>query len=308
MGVGRTVLARKALRIHAMIASRAGSGLSLPTTGCGILHKEPLLSGSQFPQLSYRKPGPVPPPRCGHTGGQAGTESPLQTVKCRAVCRHSQRGGCAGRGGAGLALASHRGSPRSGPPPPSRSALPPSFPPPCPRGALAPGMLRAADSLINSRLCGRPARTGRAPLAPAPAAPLPQVSVCPSACLGARGAPLRGVGKPRAPGGRQPVCVGASLGFVRLCVCVGGYDPCVFWPVCSPQALLWVFVPPCVCPCGGMCVAVLPSLLDSRPFVPAGTPGAGAPGPCPWHVPAGARGRGLWPDSLPRRTWQGQPL
>lgn len=95
LGVGRTVLAGKAPRIHAMIASRAGSGLSLPTTGCGILHKEPLLSGSQFPQLSYRKPGPVPLPRCGHTGGQAGTESPLQTVKCRAVCRHSHRGGCA---------------------------------------------------------------------------------------------------------------------------------------------------------------------------------------------------------------------
>ena len=142
--MGRTVLARKALRIHAMIASRAGSGLSLPTTGCGILHKEPLLSGSQFPQLSYRKPGPVPPPRCGHTGGQAGTESPLQTVKCRGG---TASGGDA-RGGEApaslwLPIGAHPGPAPH--PPPGPLSLPPS-----PLPALAERWLPACCALLTA--------------------------------------------------------------------------------------------------------------------------------------------------------------
>lgn len=149
-----------------------------------------------------------------------------------------------GRGAAALLWLPIGAHPVQAPLPPGLLSLPPSLPP-CPRGAPAPGMLRAADSLINSRLCGRPARTGRAPLAPAPAAPLPQVSVCPRACPGAGGASAGDGGAARA-WGRGSVCVGASLGFVRLCVCMGGCDR-VDPPVCSSQALLrLIFATLCV--------------------------------------------------------------
>lgn len=148
----------------------------------------------------------------------------------------------------------------SGPGPPSlRLSLPPGRSPsllplpPCPGGALAPGMLCAADSLINSRLCGRPARTGRAPVAPAPAAPLPQVSVCPRACLGERGAPLRG-----------GVC-GASSGLVRLCVCIRGYTVCAFACLCFSGSALGIRATLCGCPCRGcVCVCAWQSLLASQ--------------------------------------------
>lgn len=51
-------------------------------------------------------------------------------------------------------------------------SLPPSLPP-CHHGALAPGMPRAADSLINSLLCGGWRGQGGHALAPVPTLTLP---------------------------------------------------------------------------------------------------------------------------------------
>lgn len=246
----------KAPRIHASVASRAGSGLSLPTICYGILCKEPLLSGSVSPPVIRGNPAPFP---CGE-------------VDTRKI-RQGRRKPC-GRSHLGVHDGGRR--PCSGfpsgltrvqaPLPPGRLSLPPSFPP-CPRGALAPGMLRAADSLINSRLCGRPARTGRAPLAPARAAPLPQVSACPRACPGAGGASAGGGGdgsRARACGS-ESVCVGASSGFVRLCVCMGGCDPRVFACLFFKGSALAICAALRV-PLSGDVWAVPPSLLDSRPL------------------------------------------
>lgn len=192
-----------------------------------------------------------------------------------------------------LALVFHQGSALVQSPPfpiysPS-SSLPPAT------TKLAPGMPRAADSLINSRLCGAGGcedGAGHA-LASAPTRAPPPRSVCApvSVCARSRAVPLRGVGKLGARGsaclwrqGIPGVCVAVVCPWLgSVCICLSTLprlcSGCSGYAVCA-------FV-------GCVCVHVLQSLPASYTVTPLScsyTPGA--PGSCPWHVPAGAPGRG----------------
>jgi hypothetical protein len=189
----------------------------------------------------------------------------------------------------------------------------PSFPP----SSLSPSLLApsmpCADSLINSRLCRRLVRTGRVRTGPSAHRILPQVSMqLPSGSVDALGG-----GRHRGEWGRVTwgragcVCAWLPLSFARLCVCIHGYDLCVFACLCSLgsgfcatlSVPLWIHV--CVCVCVCVCVVVPPNLLD--PFVLAGTPGA--PGLCPCHVPAGAqRGGAVAGLPAPEDLGMGQPV
>lgn len=130
---------------------------------------------------------------------------------------------------------------RSVQPPPCPAALPLLPPPRDPE--RAPGMPRAADSLINSRLCGRAAgEDGQGTHWPQrPPAPHPQVGACPCVRLRAWGdAPVRGAGK-RWHLGNAPGCAPGSPRGSRGSVCPGCAPcvslavPCVCLPVCTPR-------------------------------------------------------------------------
>lgn len=187
-------------------------------------------------------------------------ENPQQTVKCGAQPPGSTR--CRTKVLLWLPIR----APLWPAPPPFLVRSPTSLPPCLPSrsaGALAPGMLRAADSLINSRLCRRLARTGRAPPAWAPTHTQPSArSVCaPVLVCMLGGCPVRS-GEATWPWVLRVcvcVCVRVSWGLCG-CVCTCGYDLHVFACLYS-QALLWVFVPRCVCLCGSG--SVPPSLLAS---------------------------------------------
>lgn len=175
------------------------------------------------------------------------------------ACRHSHLG----VHGRGTGLASRQGSALVQRPLPSRPALPlslPPYPPPWQLGTLAPGMPRAADSLINSRLCRRPGRTGRARTGPgAHSHPSPR-SVCARVCACARegGRPCREWGSHTHLG--RGVCVLACgkvfLGFVWLCVGILGCDLNASACLYSPGSALGICATLCVPLWMGVCVCV----------------------------------------------------
>lgn len=107
-------------------------------------------------------------------------------------------------------------------------------------------MPRAADSLINSRLCGAGGWPGRAghTLAPAPTRTRPP-GQCVPVCLSVltTGAPVLergsrthlGMERGGGGGGARAPCTRVSSGCVWLCVCVSVVVICVCLPVCAPR-------------------------------------------------------------------------
>ena len=128
---------------------------------------------------------------------------------------------------------------RSGPAPPPFPVRSPSLPP-CHHGAPAPGMPRAADSLINSLLCGRLARTGRARTGPCVHPHPSPRSVCARVCACARalgrGRPCREWGS-YTHLGELCVCVCRGLLRLRVAVFVSQLVICKYLPGGIPQAL-----------------------------------------------------------------------
>ena len=88
-----------------------------------------LSSLGMFPQLSYRKPGPVPLESCGHSAGNEGMKNPGEAVRYPMRVQAQPPAGARARA---PGLASHQGSALVQCPLPSRSALPPSVPPSLP--------------------------------------------------------------------------------------------------------------------------------------------------------------------------------